>query len=307
MTTDAGSVWDRGPGAEADPPDSLPRREADRGDQPAANERDGRPAPDDQPEADDGNGEQVASAGTVWSRGPSIEALTQGPPPKPSPLLRPEPVLPPPRPPVRATRTRPQVRRPASVLAGVTVVALMGALAWSLGIVGGEDGDAADASATTVVPAPIAPLPSVAIPTTAPPTVPATTAAPPTSAPTTTTSPTTSSTTTSTTTTSTTSTSTTSTTTSTTVAAPAAEPAGPRVVIAGSVGPCRFGSDCLVAGFTISDFPAAQREFVCEFADGSRHTFRFDGTSVEQACATSSATGSITIEVGGVRSETVTR
>jgi hypothetical protein len=80
---------------------------------------------------------------------------------------------------------------------------------------------------------------------------------------------------------------------------------GPQVAIVGHVGPCKFGSDCLIADFTITGFDAPQREFVCEFADGSRYTFRFDGVGAEGACA--AADGAITIEVAGVRSETITR
>ena len=84
-------------------------------------------------------------------------------------------------------------------------------------------------------------------------------------------------------------------------------PDGPVVTIIGSVGPCRFGSECLIAGFTIHNFDTQPNEFVCEFADGSRYTFRFDSQGVERACATGDPTGSITIEVAGVRSETFTR
>jgi hypothetical protein len=79
------------------------------------------------------------------------------------------------------------------------------------------------------------------------------------------------------------------------------------VAIVGYTGPCTFGDDCLIADFTIQDFESPQREFVCEFANGSRYTFRFGGSGAERACSTSAADGSITIEVGGVRSATVTR
>jgi hypothetical protein len=84
-------------------------------------------------------------------------------------------------------------------------------------------------------------------------------------------------------------------------------PDGPVVTIIGSVGPCSFGSECLIAGFTIHNFDTQPNEFVCEFADGSRYTFRFDSQGVERACATGDPSGSITIEVAGVRSETFTR
>jgi len=91
---------------------------------------------------------------------------------------------------------------------------------------------------------------------------------------------------------------------STTVPQQAAPPAaGPSVEIIGRVAPCRFGSECLVAGFAIHGFNVQPKEFVCEFASGSRYTFRFDSGGVEQACATSDTSSSITIEVAGVRSD----
>ena len=46
---------------------------------------------------------------------------------------------------------------------------------------------------------------------------------------------------------------------------------------------------------------------MCEFEDGSRFTFRFDSGGVDDACATGSADAAITVEIEGVRSETVTR
>lgn len=98
------------------------------------------------------------------------------------------------------------------------------------------------------------------------------------------------------------------------VAAPAAslppsspQSDGPRVVIVGREGPCRFGSDCLIVGFSIEGFDTQPTEFVCEFGDGSRFTFRFESLAVEHACATSGAAASITVEVDGVRSDTATR
>jgi len=88
---------------------------------------------------------------------------------------------------------------------------------------------------------------------------------------------------------------------------PAAAAQGPQVVATGRVGPCTFGPSCLIADFSIVAFAAPQREFVCEFGDGGRYTFRFDGSGATDACATSAVDGSITIEVGGIRSQTVTR
>jgi hypothetical protein len=81
--------------------------------------------------------------------------------------------------------------------------------------------------------------------------------------------------------------------------------AGRSVQIAGSTRSCRFGDNCLIAGFTLVGFPGGVHEYVCEFADGSRHTFWFETQSVAYACATGRQPDSITIEVDGVRSETI--
>lgn len=102
----------------------------------------------------------------------------------------------------------------------------------------------------------------------------------------------------------------------TATAAPATAPAatnaiepdrGPRVLVEARSGPCRFADDCLIAGFAIEGFDSRPQQYVCEFEDGSRFTFRFDSDGVDDACATGSAEGSIAIEVEGVRSATVTR
>lgn len=81
-------------------------------------------------------------------------------------------------------------------------------------------------------------------------------------------------------------------------------PDGPVVTIIGRVGPCDFGSECLLAGFALHNFNSQPSEFVCEFSDGSRYSFRFTRQEVERACATGDPNDSITIEVDGVRSAT---
>ena len=92
-----------------------------------------------------------------------------------------------------------------------------------------------------------------------------------------------------------------------TEAPPTTRPADGRVVeINSRVGACSFGSRCLIAGFKLSGFAKAPTTFVCEFADGSRNTFRMGVLEVKQACSTSKLPDRITIEVDGVRSETVT-
>lgn len=96
------------------------------------------------------------------------------------------------------------------------------------------------------------------------------------------------------------------TTTATTATTTTSTEAGRRVTIRGSVRDCRFGADCLIAGFELDGFPSTG-EYICEFDDGSRFTFRYIGDGGDDACATSGSSPSITIEVDGVRSATITR
>jgi hypothetical protein len=77
------------------------------------------------------------------------------------------------------------------------------------------------------------------------------------------------------------------------------------VVIEGSTGPCKFGNNCLIAGFRAVGFTSGEKEYVCEFADGSRYTYKFGAGTVDYACATGARPDSITIEVDGVRSATI--
>jgi hypothetical protein len=80
---------------------------------------------------------------------------------------------------------------------------------------------------------------------------------------------------------------------------------GRLVIIEGSTGPCKFGNSCLTAGFRVIGFPSGEKEYVCEFRDGSRYTYKFGARTVEYACATGARGDSITIEVDGVRSATI--
>ncbi len=77
------------------------------------------------------------------------------------------------------------------------------------------------------------------------------------------------------------------------------------VAISGRVEDCRFGAACVIAGFELVGLPPAG-EYVCEFDDGSRFAFRYTGGGADDACATSGPAPSITIEVDGVRSATIT-
>ena len=140
---------------------------------------------------------------------------------------------------------------------------------------------AATTAPATTAPATASAPPTTAPPTTAPPTTipPATTAAPVVE----------------------------DTTVAPTTATPTTAPADGRIVeISSRVGSCSFGSNCLIAGFKLVGFRNADT-FVCIFGDGSRATFHMRATEVKTACSTSRSPDSITIEVDGVRSETVTR
>ena len=77
-------------------------------------------------------------------------------------------------------------------------------------------------------------------------------------------------------------------------------------MISGRVEDCKFGAECVIVGFTLVGFPSTG-DYVCEFGDGSRFTFRYIGGGADDACSTSGESPSITIEVDGVRSLTATR
>ncbi len=79
-----------------------------------------------------------------------------------------------------------------------------------------------------------------------------------------------------------------------------------QVAASGRLDNCSFGTDCLIASFLLVGFPT-RGEYVCEFDDGSRFTFRYIGDGADDACARSGSAPSITIEVDGVRSATLTR
>lgn len=181
---------------------------------------------------------------------------------------------------------------------------------WVLGSAGDGDHTGADEGSTVTAPLPPVTPPTTAVSAVGPVTRPAPSVTSTTAAPTTTPSTTSPDTTTPPTTTpSTTSPDTTSpdTTSPGSTVTPGSDAGAARVDVVASVAPCSFGPACLIAGFTAHGFDAVVREFVCEFGDGSRHTFRFDGIGADRACATADVDGTITIEVGGVRSETVRR
>jgi hypothetical protein len=93
----------------------------------------------------------------------------------------------------------------------------------------------------------------------------------------------------------------------TTTSSTTSVPTGPRIELSGRVEDCKHGADCVIVGFELIEFGAPQSQYTCEFADGSRFTFNFGGPGVTEACSASGPSPSITVEVAGVRSATVTR
>lgn len=68
--------------------------------------------------------------------------------------------------------------------------------------------------------------------------------------------------------------------------------------------PCRFGDSCLVASFTIVGFEESPGRYDCIYSNSqSEFTFNDDGS--DDACLTGDAGDTITIEVDGVRSATI--
>jgi hypothetical protein len=77
-----------------------------------------------------------------------------------------------------------------------------------------------------------------------------------------------------------------------------------RVLIQGEIKPCRFGDRCLVASFTIEGFEQTSGEFVCIYPNSSPR-FSFTDGGRADACVTADEGDTITIEVDGVRSATI--
>lgn len=98
--------------------------------------------------------------------------------------------------------------------------------------------------------------------------------------------------------------STTSTTVATTTTMARAAATDPKVNITGEMKPCRFGDNCLVASFTIEGFDEPSGAFTCIYPNSSRG-FSFQDDGKADACLTADAGDTITIEVDGVRSATI--
>lgn len=78
----------------------------------------------------------------------------------------------------------------------------------------------------------------------------------------------------------------------------------PRVRIRGEMGPCNFGSNCLIAGFSIEGFDEHPGRFLCIYPNSERER-TFSDDDVDVACVTADEGDTITIEVDGVRSATI--
>jgi len=81
-------------------------------------------------------------------------------------------------------------------------------------------------------------------------------------------------------------------------------PTEPTVNITGEMKPCRFGDNCLVASFTIDGFDDPPETFTCIYPNSERE-FSFRDGGKEDACITADEGDTITIEVGGVASRTI--
>ena len=79
---------------------------------------------------------------------------------------------------------------------------------------------------------------------------------------------------------------------------------GAQVRISGEMRPCRYGANCLVAGFTIDGFDEHPGRFTCIYPN-SRREFSFNNDGVDEACLTADAGDTITIEIDGIRSATI--
>lgn len=96
-----------------------------------------------------------------------------------------------------------------------------------------------------------------------------------------------------------------STTTTSTTTAPTTTTVDPRrVLLSGEVKPCRFGRECLVAHLTIEGFDPHPGSYACIYSN-SLSGFEFADDQVDDACLTGDTDDTITVEVDGVRSNTI--
>lgn len=76
------------------------------------------------------------------------------------------------------------------------------------------------------------------------------------------------------------------------------------VRIMGEMKPCRFGANCLAASFVIEGFEPHPGSYVCIYPNSSTE-IGFNDNDVIDACLTADQGDTITIEVAGVRSATI--
>lgn len=77
-----------------------------------------------------------------------------------------------------------------------------------------------------------------------------------------------------------------------------------RVLIRGEMKPCKFGASCLVASFTVVGFDELPDRYVCVYPN-SRRDFGLTNDRIDDACLTADQGDTITIEVDGVSSATI--
>ena len=77
-----------------------------------------------------------------------------------------------------------------------------------------------------------------------------------------------------------------------------------RVLISGEMKECRFGANCLAASFVIEGFEPHPGSYICIYPNSSTE-IGFRDNDVIDACLTADQGDTITIEVDGVRSATI--
>lgn len=77
-----------------------------------------------------------------------------------------------------------------------------------------------------------------------------------------------------------------------------------RVLISGEMKECRFGANCLAASFVIEGFQPHPGSYVCIYPNSSTE-ISFNDNDVIDACLTADQGDTITIEIDGVRSATI--
>ncbi len=77
-----------------------------------------------------------------------------------------------------------------------------------------------------------------------------------------------------------------------------------RIIISGEMKECRFGANCLAASFVIEGFEPHPGSYICIYPNSSTE-IGFNDNDVTDACLTADQGDTITIEIDGVRSATI--